>query len=124
MKKTIPFELFGEKQELCFTIIGIAELEKALGKSIQQIVQTQDAGFNFCLTALPICLKPINPHLYVSKIEEYLSVEDRSIGDIALPIIHAICASGALGKRAKDRVMSDYYPDLYKKPEEETEKNG
>lgn len=67
MKKTIPFDLFGEKQELCFTIAGIAELERATGKSIQQIMQSGNGGFDFCLTALPICLKRMSPHLYIKK---------------------------------------------------------
>ncbi len=125
MKRTIPFELFNEKQELCFTIPGIVALEKALGKSIQQIVHSQDAGFNFCLTALPICLKNLNPHLYVKKIEDYLSIEGRTIDDIAMPIIHAVAVSGALGKKVSDDVMTIYYPELYKKTaEDEAEKNG
>lgn len=125
MKRTIPFDLFGEKQELCFTIAGLAELERALGKSIQQIVQSQNAGFDFCLNALPICLKRINPHLYVKRIEEYLSEEDRTIDDIAVPIIHAIAVSGALGKAVADAAMAIYYPELYTAPaEEEPEKNA
>jgi len=123
MKRTIPFDLFGEKQELCFTIAGIAALERALGKSIQQIVVSQDAGFNFCLTALPICLKNIQPSLYVKKIEEYLDVEGHSIDDIAVPIIHAIAASGALGKAAANAVLKIYYPEFFK-DEEVPEKNG
>jgi hypothetical protein len=123
MKRTIPFDLFGEKQELCFTIAGIAVLERALGKSIQQIVASQAAGFDFCLNALPICLKNIQPQLYVKKIEEYLDVEGHSIDDIALPIIHAICASGALGKAASNAALKIYYPEFFK-DEDEPEKNG
>lgn len=120
MKRTIPFDLFGEKTELCFTIAGIAALERALGKSIQQIVNTQDAGVNFCLNALPICSKNSN---YLKKIEEYLDVEGHSIDDIAVPIIHAICASGALGKAAANAVLKIYYPEFFK-DEEVPEKNG
>lgn len=124
MKKAIPFDLFGEKQEVCFTIRGIAELERALGKSIQQIVYTSGAGFDFCLNALPLCLKRINPHIYEEKIEKYLDIEGHSIDDIGTPIVHAIAASGALGKEISDATMAIYYPDLYKKPEEAiTEKN-
>lgn len=122
MKNTIPFDLFGEKQELCFTISGIAALERALGKSIQQIAASQAAGFDFCLNALPICLKNINPHLYVKKIEEYMDVEGHSIDDIALPIIHAIVASGAMGKAASNAVLKIYYPDFFK--EDEPPKNA
>ena len=123
MKKTIPFELFGDKEKLCFTIATIAELEMALGKSIQQIVHSGNAGIHFCLAALPICLKRVNPHIYVTKIEEYLTEEGHSIDDIAIPIIHAVCASGALGKTLSDNAMRIYYPELYPEPEEEEIKN-
>jgi len=123
MKKTIPFKLFGSDEKLCFTILTIAELEMALGKSIQQIVTSQNAGISFCLTALPICLKRINPHLYVQKIEEYLDVEGHVIDDIAVPIIHAIAASGALGKEVSDNALRIYYPDLYPLVEEIETKN-
>lgn len=123
MKRKIPFDLFGEKQELVFTISTIAELEMVLGKSIQQIVQSMNAGVSFCLAALPICLKRIQPQMYVKKIEDYLDVEDHSIDDIAIPIIHAICASGALGKTASDNAMRIYYPDLYPVVEDEEIKN-
>lgn len=125
MKKTIPFDLFGQPEKLCFTIPAIAEMEEALGKSIQQIVYSQNAGFRFCLIALPICLKRINPHIYVKKIEKYLSEDGRSIDDIAIPILHAICASGALGTVVQKNALRIYYPDLYpeEEEEEETEKN-
>lgn len=125
MKKTIPFELFGQKEKLCFTIPTIAELEMALGKSIQQIVHSQNAGFHFCLTALPLCLKRINPHLYVEKIEKYLSDDGKTIDDIAIPIIHAICASGALGTTYQKNALKVYYPELYpdEVEEDKEEKN-
>jgi hypothetical protein len=124
MKKTIPFDLFGAKENLRFTILSIAELEEVIGKSIQQIVQSQNAGIGFCLKALPICLKRINPHLYVEKIEKYLSEDGRTIDDIAIPIIHAICASGALGTTYQKNALRIYYPDLYpEEKEDETEKN-
>ena len=120
MKKTIPFDLFGEKQELCFTILGIAELEKSMGKSIQQIVKTADAGVGFCLAALPIALKRLNPHMYLEKIEKYLE-EGGTIDSLAVPLIHAIAASGVLGKETADTIMEIYYPELYPKTEEVTE---
>lgn len=122
MKRTIPFDLFGEKQELCFTIGTLIELERTVGKSLQQIVNSQNAGFDFCVTTLPICLKRISQDLYVKKIENYLlGADGRSLDDIAIPIIHAIVASGALGKEASDRIMAKYYPELYKAPLEDEE---
>lgn len=119
MKNKIPFNLFGEEQELSFTITAIPALERALGKSVSQIVHSQNAGFDFCLSALPLCLKQLNPHLYIKKIEEYLDVEGHYIEDIAVPIIHAILASGALGKVAKDNALAVYYPEFYKTTEED-----
>lgn len=126
MKKTIPFNLFGKQQELRFTIKGLAELERAQGKTIQQMVSYDDAGFNFCLNALPICLERINPHIYEEKIEKYLEVEGRAINDIAIPIIEAIAISGALGKRVADSVAKKYNPELFLEPEteEKAEKNA
>lgn len=124
MKRKIPFELFGEKQELCFTITGIAELEKAMGKSIQQIVKSGNAGVDFCLTALPIALKRINPHIYLEKIEKYLD-EGGTIDELATPLVYAIAASGVLGKEASHSAMEVYYPELYKEQkQEQEEKNG
>lgn len=122
MKKKIPFDLFGEKQELCFTIPGIAELECSLGKSIQQITLSGNAGVDFCLKALPICLEPCSPHVYVKKIEDYLDVEGRSINDISTPIVHAMIASGALGKASANTVLRIYYPELY--PEVKVEEDA
>lgn len=127
MKNKIPFNLFGEEQHLCFTIAGIVELERTLGKSIKQIVHSQDAGLNFCMVTLPICLKRLNPHLYLEKIEKYLDEEGNDIDDVATLIIHAIAASGALGKTIKENALRIYYPDLYPEPvkqEETEEKNG
>jgi len=123
MKKKIPFDLFGEQEELCFTIPGIAELERTMGKSIQQIVHSDDAGFNFCLSALPICLRRVNQHIYVEKIENYLDIEGNTIDDIAIPIAHAICASGALGKTLANNVLRIYYPELYPETKETEGKN-
>lgn len=131
MKKTIPFNLFGKQQELGFTISGLAAFERVQGKSIQQIVQSGDAGFNFCLTAFPICLENIAPHLYEKKIEKCLD-EGYDIVDIAVPIVEAIAITGALGKGYAERVKRKHYPEQYpSEPEldeemekkEETEKN-
>lgn len=125
MKKAIPFDLFGEKQELCFSISGLAEFERVQGKSIQQIVRSDNTGFNFCLNALPICLERINPHLYEKKIEKCLD-EGHDITDIAVPIVEAIAISGALGKVYADHVIKKHYPELYPESvvKEETEKNA
>lgn len=120
MKRKIPFDLFGEKQELCFTIMGIAELEKTMGKSIQQIMRSGNAGVEFCLAAFPIALKRLNPHIYLEKIEKYLE-DGGTIDEVATPLVYAVAASGVLGKAAADAVMELYYPELFKKQETEPE---
>ncbi|SFM09114.1 hypothetical protein [Pelosinus propionicus] len=123
MKRKIPFNLFGEEQELCFTIKKIGELEKVTGKGIQQLIRSEEAGINFCLGALPICLEKKSPDFYVERIEEYLE-SGGAIDDIATPIAHAILATGIIGKVVSDSVMAIYYPDLYPKVIEDTEQKN
>ena len=125
MKRAIPFDLFGEKEELHFTGTKIGELEHALGKMIINVIREQNFGYEFCLAALPICLKKIQSHLYEDKIDNYiLGAEGRTILDIGLLIGDAMLAAGALGKGMSDVVMAKHYPELYKAPTDETiEKN-
>lgn len=110
MKKTIPFELFEPNQYIYFDILRLAEFEKALGMSIIEIVKRQEAGLNFCLTALPIVLKhhyfKATPLFFAEKIEEYLE-KGGSLEEIALPIIKAIFASGVFGKEVNQQVNGD-----------------
>ncbi len=104
MKKNIPFTLFGENQYIMFDILRLAELERALGMPINQVVQRQDAGVNFCLTALPIGMKQHyrpDPKIYADKIEQYLE-QGGAIDEIAIPIVKAIIASGIFGKTAQE----------------------
>ncbi len=122
MKRTIPFDLFGEKQNLCFTITGISQLEMAMGKSIQQILRTGDAGVSFCLAALPIALRKISAKICKDKIEEYIE-NGGSIDELATPVVHAIAISGIIGKEAANNVMAIYYPELVE-PEDEKTKNA
>ncbi|MBU2703876.1 hypothetical protein Ga0466249_005026 [Sporomusaceae bacterium BoRhaA] len=123
MKNKIPFEAFGEKQEVCFTITGIAELERTMGKSVQQIISSGDAGVSFCLAALPIALKRLNPHIYLNKIETFLE-NGGDINELAAPLVAAIAASGVLGQTYVKNAMAMYYPDLYKEESDEETKNA
>ncbi|HBR28589.1 MAG TPA: hypothetical protein DD789_04005 [Firmicutes bacterium] len=110
MKKTIPFEIFGANQSIYFDILRLAELEKALGCSINDIIQRQDAGVHFCLAALPIGMKQHyhkpTAAFFAEKIEEHLATEGASLDDIAVPIVKAILASGIFGKEVADRAIS------------------
>ena len=106
MKKTIPFDLFEHGQTIYFDILRLAEFEKAMGAPIQQIIQSGNAGINFCLAGLQVGLKHHNrratPDFYAEKIGEYLD-EGGAIDEIAVAIIRAIMASGLFGKEAAAR---------------------
>lgn len=125
-KRVIPFKLFGEPEELCFTARGMEELERKLGKTVPQIVHGQYVGYELCLTALPICLKKMPPSECEKKIEEYIFGEEgRSIQDIGIIIGHALMAAGGVGKKASEAILAVYYPDLYPiKEEPEPGKNN
>ncbi|MBP2638442.1 MAG: hypothetical protein H6Q72_4349 [Firmicutes bacterium] len=121
MDRKIPFDLFGEKQELTFTNPGMAELERITGKTVTQIIHTSNIGYDLCLAALPICLERRPSQYYDKKIDDYIfGAEGRNIHDIGTKIGHALMAAGALGKASSDAIMAIYYPELYKKPEEES----
>jgi hypothetical protein len=120
MKNLIPFELFGEKQEIGFSIKDIRALERAIGKPVQLIFKNVALGVDFCLAALPILLKQTEDQV-VEKIEKYLA-EDGTIDKLALPITLALAASGVIGKKAANAAMAVYYPDEAVK-EEPLEKN-
>ena len=102
MKKTIPFELFEENQTIYFDILRLAELEKALGDSIINVVRKQDAGINFCLAGLTVGLKhhyhKATPAVMAEKIENYLD-EGGTLDELATPIVMAIVASGIFGRQ-------------------------
>jgi hypothetical protein len=92
MKKTVPFELFGENQYLMFDIIRLGELEKLLGVSMIRMAAELDAGVNFCIYGLMIGMKQHykpDPRFYAKKIEEHLD-NGGNLLDIAKPILEAI----------------------------------
>jgi hypothetical protein len=106
MKKTIPFNLFGENQYLMFDILRLAELERAMGCTVIDIAQRGDAGVNFCVTALPIAMKQHyrpDPAFYAAKIEAHLE-NGGLLDDIAVPLVKAIAASGVFGREAKENL--------------------
>lgn len=123
MKKSIPFELFGPNQYIYFDILRLAELERALGQSINEVVQRQDVGINFVLAALQIGMKQHfhkpTPAFFAQKIEEHLAKEGASLDDIAVPIVKAIMVSGIFGKEVADRAMR--LAEEEEEKEEETE---
>jgi hypothetical protein len=126
MKRSIPFEIFGPNQTIYYDIMRLAELEKALGCSITEVIQKQDAGINFCLTALPIGMKhhyhKATPLYFAEKIEEYIA-NGGSLDEIAVPIIKAILASGIFGKEISDRALG-LIEEAEEAEEEEKPKNS
>jgi hypothetical protein len=102
MKKTVPFEVFGPNQFLMFDILRLSELEKAVGKTINELVTNGNAGVEFCLKALPIGMKQHyrpDPREYAERIEKHLE-NGGTLNQIEVPIIKAILASGIYGKQA------------------------
>lgn len=119
----IPFNLFGEEQHLEFDLQKLEDFEIAIGKGVQQIIRSEDEGIHFCLKALPFCLKKMTKQFYINKIEEHLE-SGGTLDQISSRIIHAIFATGILGKGPVDAVMAIYYPELYpQKIEDSAEKN-
>lgn len=108
MKKTVPFETFGANQYLMFDILRLAELERVIGKSIDQLLNTQDVGIDFALKALPIAMKQHynreTPEFFAAKIEEHLE-SGGTFNDISVPLVRALLVSGILGKEVADHAM-------------------
>lgn len=120
MKNAIPFNLFGEDQEICLTIPKLRQLERATGKQIQEILSPGVVGVDLCLAALPVCLGKPDGGTYEEKLEKCLE-SGANINDIANRIVHAILATNILGKDLGDEVMELYYPTL--KEEKKERKN-
>jgi len=109
MKNTIPFDLFGKKQELCFKIKDIRKLEQALGKPVQVIYSNAVVGVDFCYAAYPILLK-ISEQEFEEKLEKYLEDGVGTIDQLAMPAINALTITGVVGKPLADAVRELYYP--------------
>lgn len=105
MKKSVPFEVFGENQFIYFDIMRLAQLEQAMGRSIFQIISSGEAGINFCLNALTVGLRhhysKASPQLFAEKIGKYLE-EGGELDNIAVLIVKAIILSGIFGKGITD----------------------
>jgi len=120
MKNTVPFDLFGESKELCFTNKKIRALERALGKPIQLIYSNMIVGVDFCFAAYPILLE-ITEDEFDKKLEKYLEDGIGSIDKLATPALNALSITGVVGKPLADSVRNMYYPT--EKAQDE-EKNG
>lgn len=123
MKKTIPFDLFGEKQELCFTITSIGALERMLGKTITQLFRSGYVGFDFAIAALALALPDMTMEKSEEKITAYLTEKKgRALRDIADLLVDALTISGAFGLEAMEIIERKHYPAAAAKGE--SGKNG
>jgi len=106
MKKTIPFDLLRQGENIYFNIFRLQQLEQLLNKPIIEIIQKQYMGIDFCLAGLQVGLKHHYPHanaqFYAEKIEEYLDAGNGTINDFIIPVINAIMVSGIIGEVPKE----------------------
>lgn len=123
MKNTSPFDLFGEKKELCFKIKDIRALERALGKPVQLIYSNMIVGVDFCFAAYPILLK-ISEKEFEEKSEKYLEDGTGSIDKLAGPALAALTITGVIGKPMADKIRAKYYPTEKAQDKESDEKNA
>ena len=100
MKKSVPFEVFGENQYLYFDIQRLMRLEQLLGKSISNVVAFHDITLDFIVKSLMVGLSHHsrdNISQWTAKIEKYFE-DGGSIELLAEPIMRGIIVSGIFGK--------------------------
>ena len=100
MKKSVPFEVFGENQYLYFDIQRLMRLEQLLGKSISNVVASHDITLDFIVKSLMVGLSHHsrdNISQWTAKIEKYFE-DGGSIELLAEPIMRGIIVSGIFGK--------------------------
>ncbi len=100
MRKSIPFEAFGENQYIYFDIQRLIRLEQLVGKSITQIVASQDITIDFVIKSLMVGLShhsKDNVSQWTQKLSKFFD-EGGSIEAIAEPVVAAIISSGIFGK--------------------------
>lgn len=109
MKRSVPFEFFGESQYLEFTIGSLREFERAMGNmSIAEIMQNTNS-LTVLTTGLMVGLKhhyrnkPIN--FFDRKLEEFLD-NGGNLNELFLPLSRAIMVSGIFGKSVADAALN------------------
>lgn len=103
MHKLVKIDFFGKEQTLYFNVLRLAELERALGKSILKIVAEQEVGVDFCCHALAIGLKHHDKKMSYLKAAEMLEDYFERGGDlneIIMAGVKALMATGLFGKRS------------------------
>lgn len=99
MKKSVPFEVFGENQYLYFDIQRLMRLEQLLGKSISNVVASHDITLDFIVKSLMVGLSHHsrdNVSQWTAKVEKYFE-DGGSIELLAEPIMRGIIVSGIFG---------------------------
>lgn len=121
MVPSIPFDLFGEGQQLRLTIGKFLAIEQILKKPIGEIASLTNS---LDLTSLTVILsvgiensegkaKAKSPQWYAGEIQKLL-MDGHEIDEIMVPVVKAIAASGLLGHAA--------YLNVFPEAETEDEK--
>ncbi|MEA4835369.1 MAG: hypothetical protein VB133_09555 [Anaeromusa sp.] len=101
MKKTVPFEFFGENQTIYFDVLRIAELEDRMKESIYEIMN-KSGGMKLAVAGLTIGLRhhypKITPAFVIEKMEEHFE-HGGTLEELVLPVAKAISESGIFGKK-------------------------
>ena len=99
MKKTVPFEFFGENQTIFFDITRIYELEDMIKMPVYDAIH-QAPSIKLAIAGIVIGLKHhypgITPAFVIEKMEEHFE-RGGSLAELVLPIGKAIVDAGIFG---------------------------
>lgn len=104
MKKSIPFEAFGQNQFIFFDIKRLMQLEQATGRSVQSIIASGDVSLSFIINGLAVGMRQHykdGAAAWTERIQKHFD-DGGNIDDIGVPLIRAILASGIFGKSEED----------------------
>ena len=108
MKKTVPFEFFGENQTIYFDVLRIAELEDMIKMPVYDVVR-QSASIKLAIAGLVIGLKHhypgITPAFVIGKMEEHFE-HGGTLSELVMPIGKAIVDAGVFGGQGKEEKNS------------------
>lgn len=120
--KKIACNLFGENQTIYFNIGRLMQLEVLLKKPILRVI-TDGFGLTELTAAYSIGLqheKTRKAQWYAAKMQELLDEGGFSYEDFVQPVMHAIIASGLLGREAYEEL----FPEEKQEGIDEEIKNG
>lgn len=108
MKKTVPFEFFGENQTLFFDIPRILELEEMMKMPIYDVIN-RAPSVKLAVAGITIGLKHhypgITPAFVIGKMEEHFE-HGGTLSELVMPIGKAIVDAGVFGGQGKEEKNS------------------